>query len=170
MNKKHLYTAIVGCAIALNAFPLNAKENSTTPSESKFICAVQDNIPTMFANAPHETNPMPLISWHAEYLLPEQSGTEICQQTATMLQDSYGQEQAKYLKAENTAEGNLVCLVNDEDQNCIAEDSQKLFTVNPNYDASCVLENKQPIECKALRVRGIYSFDDKPYQPVWWLW
>lgn len=170
MNKKYLYTAFIGCAIALNAFPLNAKEDPAKSSESKFICAVQNNIPMMFASTPNEANLTPLISWHEEYLLPEQSGAEICQQTATKLQDSYGQEQAKYVKVENTEQGNLVCLVNQEEQNCFAEDSQKLFSVNPNYDASCVLENKQPIECKALRVRGIYSFEDKPYQPVWWLW
>ncbi len=170
MNKKYLYTALVGCAIALNVVPLNAKEDSTRSSESAFVCAVQDGTPTMFASTPDETNLTPLISWHAEYLLPEQSGAEVCQQTAATLQDAYGQEQAKYLKAETTEEGNLVCLVNEAEQNCIAEDSQKLFSVNPNYDAGCVLENKQPIECKALRVRGIYSFEDKPYQPVWWLW
>lgn len=117
MNKKHLYTAFIGCAIALTAFPLNAKEDSATSVESKFICAVQDNIPTMFTSTPNEANPTPLISWHAEYLLPEQSGSEICQQTATRLQDAYGQDQAKYLKAENTAEGNLVCLVNAAEQN-----------------------------------------------------
>lgn len=171
MNKKYLYTAFISCAIALNVVPLSAKEDTTSePQESAFVCAVQDGISTMYAYTPGEIELAPLMSWHAEYLLPEQLGTEVCQQTAAKLQDSYEQNQARYLKAETTEEQNLVCLTSDEEQNCIAEDSQKLFNVNPNYDAACVLENKNPIECKSLQVRGVYSFDDKPYQPLWWPW
>jgi len=171
MNKKYLYPAFLGLAIALNAIPLNAKEDQTSESSgSAFVCAIQDGTSTMFANTSNEVNLTPLMSWHAEYLLPEQSGTEVCQQTAAKLQDSYEQDQAKYLKAETTEEQNVVCLVNEAEENCIASDSEKLFSVNPKYDAGCVLENKQPIECKALQVRGIYSFDDKPYQPLWWPW
>lgn len=170
MNKKYLYTAFLSCAIALNVVPLNAAEDTPETSESAFVCATQEGKATMFAYTPGETNLTPLMNWHAEYLLPEQSGTEVCQQTAAKLQDSYEQDQARYLKAETTEEENLVCLVNEEEQNCIAEDSQKLFSVNPKYNAGCVLENKSPIECKALKVRGIYSFDDKPYQPLWWPW
>ncbi|MEM9509292.1 MAG: COP23 domain-containing protein [Cyanobacteria bacterium P01_E01_bin.35] len=171
MNKKILYTAAIGCAIALNSVPLNAEEeNNTKVSESAFVCAVKDDTPTMFAYTPGEINLTSLMTWHAEYLLPEQLGEEICQQTATKLQSVYEQEQAKYLKAETTENQNLVCLVNEEEENCLAEDSQKLFSVNPNYNAGCILENKNPIECKALQVRGIYSFEDKPYQPLWWPW
>ncbi len=174
MNKQYLCTALVGWAIALNALPLQAQEkpqNATTESlDSAFVCATQEGTPTMFARTVGEEELTPIMSWHAEYLLPEQSGTEVCQNTAAKLQHSYQQEQAQYLKAETTEETNQVCLVEEEDRGCTTEDSQRLFSVNPNYDASCVLENKEPIECKALQVRGIYSFDDKPYQPVWWPW
>ena len=111
------------------------------------------------------------MSWHTEYLTPEQSGTEICQQTAEKLQDSYQQAEAKYLTAETSENNNLVCLANEEDQGCVADDSQKLFSVNSNYDAACIVENKNPLECKALQARGIYSVGDEPYQPIWWpLW
>lgn len=171
MNKKYLSTAFVSCAIALTAVPLYAKENvAQKSSESVFVCATQGGVPTMFAYTPGQVNLRPLMSWHSEYLLPEQSGDKVCQQTATKLQASYQQEQAKYLKAEITEKENLVCLVNQEDQDCLAQTSQKLFSVNPNYDAGCVLDNKKPIECKALQVRGIYSFDDEPYQALWWPW
>ncbi|MGF1591540.1 MAG: COP23 domain-containing protein [Pleurocapsa sp.] len=172
MNKKYLSTAVVSCAIALNAVPVNAIEYNIAQesSQSVFVCATQGGTPTMFAYTPGEVNLTPVMSWHSEYLLPEQSGVEVCQQTAAKLQASYQQEEAKYLKAEITEDANLVCLVEEEDQNCLSQTSQKLFSVNPNYDAGCVLDNKQPIECKALQVRGIYSFEDKPYQALWWPW
>lgn len=173
MNRQ-LYTAAIVGAIALIASPLRAEENplptTVEPSDSAFVCATKEGTPTMFARTPGEAELTPIMSWYSEYLLPEQSGTEVCQNTAAKLQDSYQQEQAQYLKAETTEQTNQVCLVEEEEDNCITEDSQKLFSVNPNYDASCVLENKEPIECKALQVRGIYSFDDKPYQPLWWPW
>ena len=171
MNKKLLSIALAGSAIALGAVPLNAKENTASqPADSAFVCAVQGVTPTMFAYTPGEVKLTPLMSWYKEYLTPEQSGAEVCQKTAAKLQDSYQQSAAKYLKAETTENNNLVCLVNAEDKNCVADDSQKLFSVNSNYDAACVLQNKQPLECKALQVRGIYSFNDEPYQPLWWPW
>lgn len=172
MNQKLLYTAFISGAIALTAIPLQAQENNTVESSDlMFVCAVQEGTPTMFARNPEvETELTPIMSWHSEYLLPEQSGAEVCQSTAAKLHDSYQREQAQYLKSETGDKNNLVCLVDDVDENCITEDSQKLFSVNPNYNAACVLENKQPIECKVLQVRGIYSFDDKPYQTLWWPW
>lgn len=172
MNKKYLYTALITCAIAVNTAPLQAEENSNQKSAgTTFVCATQQDTPTMFTYTPGQVNLTPIMSWHSEYLLAEQSGTEVCQKTAAKLQAAYEQEDAKYLKSATKKEGNLVCLVSEEDQNCNNEESEKLFTVNPKYDAGCVLNNKQPIECKAFTSRGnIYSFEDKPYQPTWWLW
>ena len=172
MKNKYLSTALVGCAIALVAVPINAEEKANPElSESAFVCAVQDKTPTMFAYTPGEVALTPLMSWHGEYLSPGQSGAEVCQKTASKLQESYQQNEAKYLKSETTEDENLVCLVNEEDRNCIDEDSQTLFSVNPKYNASCVLENKTPIECAATQVnRGIYSFNEEPYQPLWWPW
>ena len=171
MNQKYLYTALIGGAIALNAIPLQAKQNTTVEStEPIFVCATENGTPTIFTRSLGESKLTPIMSWHSEYLLSEQSGAEVCLKTAAKLQDTYQQEQVKYLKSESTEEANVVCLVEEKDANCITEDSQTLFSVNPNYNAACVLENKQPIECKALQVRGIYSIDDKPYQTLWWPW
>lgn len=171
MKKNHLYTALVSCAITLNAVPIQAQEDQTQDSaEIVFVCAIQENIPTMLAYTPGEAKLTPLMSWHQEYLLREQSGQKVCLETANKLQESSQQEQAKYLKSQTPEEGNSVCLVTEEDRSCGTEDSETLFSVNPNYDAGCVLENKNPIECKAFQVRGIYSFDDKPYQAIWWPW
>ena len=171
MNKKFIYIALASCAIAFNAVSVNAEDEANSNSqESAFVCAVQGDTPTMYAYTPGDVNLTPLMSWHAEYLLPEQSGIEVCQKTAIKLQASAQQSEAKYLKAEIGERDNFVCLVNDEENDCIAEDSQKLFSVNSNYDASCVLENKSPLECKALQVRGIYSVSEEPYQLQWWPW
>lgn len=171
MNKKYLITALIGSAIALNVTPLQAKSDSSRQSDDTiFVCATAQDTPTMFAYTPGKVNLTPLISWHDEYLLPEQSGKGACQQTATKLQASYQQGQKKYLKAEEAETENLVCLVSEEDQNCNTEESEKLFSVNPNYDPGCVIDNKEPIECMALNARGVYSFEDKPYQPLWWPW
>ena len=172
MNNKYLSTALIGCAIALFAVPINAEEKADSEGwESAFVCAVEGKTPTMFAYTPGEVTLTPLMSWHGDYLTTEQSGSEVCQKTATKLQESYQQGEAKYLKSEKTENENLVCLVNSEVGNCIDENSETLFSVNPKYNASCVLENKTPIECAATQVkRGIYSFNDEPYQPLWWPW
>ncbi|MGD1920559.1 MAG: hypothetical protein ACFCAD_17745 [Pleurocapsa sp.] len=173
MNKKPIYTALISCAIALNGTSLKAEENSQPDfSNTVFVCAVQEEIPTMFAYTPGEVNLTSLMSWHSEYLLPEQSGAEICQQTANKLQASIEQKNDKFLKAytEKESQKNLVCLVDEKKQTCAAEDSEKLFSVNPNYSAGCVLSNKNPLECMALNVRGVYSYSEQPYQPLWWPW
>lgn len=173
MNKKHIYTALIGCAIALNGISVKAEENSQPDvSNTVFVCAVQEDTPTMFAYTPGEVNLTSLMSWHSEYLLPEQSGTEICQQTANKLQASIEQKNDKFLKAytEKESQENLVCLVDEKKQTCASQDSEKLFNVNPNYNAGCVLSNKSPLECMALNVRGVYSYNEQPYQPLWWPW
>ena len=172
MNSKYLHTAAIGLAIALNGLPLLAKENSNPESARiAFVCATQEGVPTMYAYTPGQVNLEPLMRWHSEYLLPEQSGEQVCLQTATKLQASYQQQKAKYLKAETIEKSNLVCLVSEEEESCTTRDSQKLFSVNPSYEAGCVLDNITPLECKALTGRGnIYSFDNKPYQPMWWPW
>lgn len=171
MKNKYLSPVLVSCAIALSAFPINAEEKATsTASNSIFVCATQGETPTLYAYNPGKVNLTPLMSWYGEYLMPGQSGAEICQKTATALQNSYQQDHAKYLKADAAKDANLVCLVNQKDQNCSDEASQKLFSVNSEYDPSCVLENKSPIDCQVYKVRGIYSFNDEPYQPLWWPW
>lgn len=172
MNKKLLSGALVGMAIAFNASPLLAKDSGDRESPKiAFVCATQADVPTMYAYTPGKANLEQLMSWHSEYLLPEQSGKLTCLQTAAKLQASYEQEEAKYFKAGKIENKNSVCLVNSEDETCKSRDSETLFSVNSDYEASCVLDNLQPLECKALRTRGnIYSFENKPYQATWWPW
>jgi len=173
MNRKQIYTTLIGLAIALSTSPLQAEENSSEKSSNSiFVCATQNDTPTMFAYTPGEVDLQPLMSWHAEYLLPGESGEEVCQQTADKLQTSIKQEDQKFLKAYTKKEtnSNLVCLVGEEAQTCASGKSEKLFSVNPDYSAGCVLSNKKPIDCMVLNVRGIYSYNEQPYQPLWWPW
>lgn len=172
MNKKHLYTVITAFAIALSGNSLHAKEShGQNVSNTIFVCGTETDTPTMFAYTPGSVNLTPLIGWHQEYLLPEQSGAEICKQTATKLQALDRQPQEKYLKTESKEDRTLVCLVSAKDETCSSENSEELFSVNPNYDANCILDNREPIECVAVgKVRGIYSVSDAPYQPSWWPW
>lgn len=173
MNNKYIYTALIGCAIALNGTIVKAQDNPPSDaSNTVFVCGVQENVPTMFAHTPGEVNLTSLMSWHPEYLLPGESGQEICQQTADKLQASLQQDNQKFLKAYTEAESqdNLVCLVGEKDQTCVSNESETLFSVNPNYSAGCVLSNKSPIECVALNVRGIFSYNEQPYQASWWPW
>ena len=96
MIKNPVYTAITISAIALSATSLQAKETySQNPSDTIFVCATEIETPTMFAYTPGQVNLTPLITWYQDYLLPEQSGREICQQTATKLQDLYQEQQPK---------------------------------------------------------------------------
>ena len=172
MIKNPVYTAITVSAIALSATSLQAKESySQNPSDTIFVCATEIETPIMFAYTPGTVNLTPLITWYQDYLLPEQSGKEVCQQTATQLQNLYQEQEPKYLTTQETEDSTIVCMVNQETQNCDSEDSVTLFSVNPNYDATCVLDNRQPLECVAIgKVRGVYSVPDSPYTPSWWPW
>jgi hypothetical protein len=172
MIKNPFYTAITVAAIALSATSLQAKESySQNATDTSFVCATEIQTPTMFAYTPGAVNLTPLITWHQDYLLPEQSGKEVCKQTATTLQNLSQTKQPQYLKTQEAEDRTVVCMVNQENQNCNSENSVNLFSINPNYDAACVLDNKEPLECVAIgRVRGVYSIPDSPYTPSWWPW
>ncbi len=172
MIKNPVYTAITACAIAFIATSLQGKESySQNPSNTIFVCATDIETPTMFAYTPGTVNLTPIITWHQDYLLPEQSGKEVCQQTASKLQNLFQEKQPKYLRTQEAEDRTLVCVVDRENQTCNSEDSITLFSMNPNYSAACILDNKEPLECVALGdVRGVYSVPDSPYTPSWWPW
>lgn len=177
MIKKPFYTTITACAIALSTTSLQAKEShgqntsSQNATDTVFVCAADIATPTLFAYTPGNVKLTPIVSWHKEYLLPEQSGTEVCQKTATKLQGLAQEKQTRFLSTEAREKYNVVCMVAEENQTCSSEDSVELFGVNPDYDSSCILDNREPLECVAVsRVRGVYSVSESPYQPYWWPW
>lgn len=174
MNNKYLCTAVISCAIALNAVSVRGEQKSQPESTNNiFVCATQQDTPTMYAYIPGEVSLTPLMSWYPEYLPTGTSGAEICEKTANKLQASIAQADKKYLKAytQKDTQSNLVCLVDREERTCASQESEVLFNVNPNYNPTCVLENKKPLECMAaFNVRGVYSYNEQPYQPLWWPW
>lgn len=171
MNKKNLYLAVITSAIAFGATSIQAKESySQSSTNTIFVCATEIETPTIFAFNPGDVKLTPVISWHQEYLLPEQSAAEVCQQTAAKLQE-IDRNQEYYLKNELRGDRTLVCMVSEKDATCASDNSEELFSINPNYNAPCILDNREPLECVALgRVRGVYSSIDTPYEPSWWPW
>ena len=171
MNK-YLYTGLAISAIALNSVSVKAQEDySQENPETVFVCATQSETPTMFAYTPGNVNLTPLINWHQEYLLPEQSATEVCQEVAVKLQNLSQQESEKYFVAQKQETYSLICLVSQESENCSSQNSEPLFKVSSNYDPSCILDQREPIECIAIgQVRGVFTIEDTPYQPTWWPW
>jgi hypothetical protein len=174
MFSKVISTTLTISAIALSTTALATTESySQQPSESKmtFVCASQTEPPTMYGHTPGKVNLTPLISWYQDYLLPNQSAAEVCQQVAAKLQSQYQQGQKKFFTTEQRENQTVVCLVSQENQTCSSNNSEELFSVNPNYDATCVLDNRQPLECMAIgRTRGVSSIPDSPYMPTWWPW
>lgn len=153
--------------------PLEAKENDLeNTSEMSFVCTTDTAAPTLYVHTLGTTSLTPLISWHPEYLLPQQSGSKICQQVAKKLQSLYQQKGSRYITSETQEEHTLVCMVKVENGTCRSNYSEPLFSINPNYNAECILDRREPLECIAIgrRVRGVFSIPDSPYKPTWWLW
>lgn len=172
MFPKVISTTLTISAIALSTTALATTESysqQNSESEMMFVCASQTEPPTMYAHTPGKVNLTPLISWHQDYLLPNQSAAEVCQQVAAKLQSQYQQGQKKFFTTEQRENRTVVCLVSQQNQTCSSSNSEELFSVNPNYDATCVLDNRQPLECMAIgRTRGLSSIPDSPYTPTWW--
>ncbi len=171
MNK-YFYTSLCLSMITLSSTFVNAQETDN-PNNSKtvFVCSEESENPTMFAYTLGQTTIKPVIVWYQEYLLPEQSGIEVCQQVVGKLQSLSQQQQKTYFVSQRQESQTLICLVNQEDHNCSSETSEPLFSINPHYDASCILDQREPIECMAVgKVRGVFSIENEPYRPLWWLW
>ncbi len=174
MFSKVISTTFTISAIALSTTALAATESYSQQSskpEMTFVCASQTEPSTMYAYTPGKVNLTPLISWYQDYLLPNQSAAEVCQQVAAKLQSQYQKGQKKFFATEQRENQTVVCLVSQQNQTCNSDNSEELFSVNPNYDATCVLDNRKPLECMAIsRTRGVSSIPDSPYMPSWWPW
>ena len=171
MNK-YFYTGLVVGTISLTSGSVQAQEQYVEAApKTVFVCANHLETPTMFAYTPGNVTLTPLINWNQEYLLPEQSAKEVCQDVAVKLQNIAQQQSGNYFVVENKSTYNLVCMVSQESENCSSPNSEPLFKVNSDYDPSCILDQREPIECIAIgKVRGVFSIKDEPYKPLWWLW
>ena len=172
--KRYCPTLLSILAIALVTQPLKAQEDdAATSAINFFVCTTETTIPTLYIYKSGQTSLTPLISWHQEYLLPENSGQEICEQVAKKLQYLSQQAEPRHLTTESKEEQTVVCATIIEHETCSANDSEPLFAINPNYDAKCMLARREPLECVTVgigRVRGVFTIPDSPYKPIWWLW
>jgi hypothetical protein len=149
-----------------------------TPNQSQvvsadnmtFVCAPQMQPPTMFAYTPGQVNLKPIMTWHKEYLLSDTQAPELCQQVAQKLQTNYQQGKEKHIAYEKLEDKTLVCLVEDRNEKCTSENSEELFSLNPNYDASCLMNNLNPMECSVIsQKRGsLMTLPTGTYTPTWW--
>ena len=169
---RYYYILLSIIALTLLSRPLKAKEDSLGNSaENFFVCTTETLVPTLYIYTSGKTSLTPLISWHQEYLLPQDSGSEICEQVAKKLQYLYQKPGQKYIATEEKEEHTLVCMVKVENETCSSIHSEPLFSIKQNYDAKCVLNHRQPLECVTIgRVRGVFTIPDSPYKPIWWLW
>ena len=170
--KKVFYLGMVAVAIALSANSLSAKESySQNSSDTIFVCTTENTASTMYAYTPGNAVLTPVMSWYKEYLLPEASSGEVCKEVATTLQKLSQEKTVRYIATEEQSDQNVVCMVARENGDCSAEDSEKLFAVNLNYQPSCILDRLEPLECSVTIVRGgVLSTPDSPYRPIWWPW
>ena len=170
--KKLFHLGLAATAIAFSANSLSATESySQNSSDTIFVCSTENTASTMYAYTPGKAVLTPLIGWYQEYLLPNTSSAEVCQQTATKLQELSQEKTVRYIATEEQTDQTVVCMLTRENGTCSAEDSEKLFEVNLNYDPSCVLNRFEPLECSAMVRRGsIMPVSDAPYRPTWWPW
>lgn len=170
--KKLFYLGLTATAIAFSANSLSATESySQNSSDTIFVCSTENTDATMYAYTPGKAVLTPLISWYQEYLVPNTSSAEVCQQTATKLQELSQEKTVRYIATEEQTDQTVVCMVTRENGTCSAEDSEVLFGVNLNYSPSCVLNRFEPLECSAMVRRGaIMPVSDAPYRPTWWPW
>lgn len=170
--KKLFYLGLTASALAFSGNSLSATESfSQNSSDTIFVCSTENTASTMYAYTPGKAVLTPLISWHQEYLVPDTSSAEVCQQTATKLQELSQEKTVRYIATEEQQDQTVVCMVTRENDTCSAADSEKLFGVNLNYSPSCVLNRFEPLECTAMVQRGsIMPESDSPYRPTWWPW
>lgn len=174
-----VYKKVISATLALGAIALNVDLLSATESDNQnssgastvFVCSTQNEPPTLFAYIPGEVNLSSLMSWHQDYLLPGQSGVEICQKVAEKLQNGLQNQQPKLFVAEQRETHSVLCLVTEENADCNSENSEELFSVKPQYNATCVVDNREPLECLAIaQNRGVLGVPESAYAPNWSFW
>ena len=172
MIGKIVSATFTATTVAIGTTNLGVTQPNQKPvaqAQMTFVCSPESQPPTMFAYTPGEVNLKPIMSWHSEYMLPNQSAKEICQQVATKLQTHYEQGDKKFLAAKKIGDRNVVCLVSHKEEQCNSKNSETLFSLNPNYDPVCLMNNRSPLECYARTVRGsVLSLPGGSYQPTWW--
>lgn len=118
------------------------------------------------------TEVTPLLSWHDNYLIPQDSAVELCQSVAQKLQAEYQQARSALLAYQQVKNEWQVCLVRQTGDDCTASDSKMLFSLNAAFKApQCVMEGIDPQNCPVnLVTRGpLIRVPGGTYKPAWWV-
>ncbi len=172
-------------AIAMALQPTVSLTQETTPeivpTKIAFACDQKAEPPTTVVSIPGEKEPKPFLRWYSEYLLPEDSALELCQQVAQKLQaksergEKYELAASQQLKDKDSVQRVWkVCLVTNPEDDCTKSSiSEDLFSLNTKYKETpkCMIENTHPESCKPPLgpTRGyLMSIPADDYTPTWW--
>lgn len=155
--------------------------NPTRPSSPKLLtqakplsitCDTQSNPPKTAIQESPKAEMKPILSWYANYLMPQDSAEGICQDVAQKLRDRYRQNVPTFLTYQQIKNEWQVCFVSNEGDTCDATDSELLFKLNAAFKAPlCVMENTSPSDCPLNPVvRGpLMIVPGGTYKPAWWI-
>lgn len=148
-----------------------------------FFCDDSTEIPTTFINLEKEKESRVFIRWYAEYLMPEDSPQELCQNISSILNEKAKNNQPVFLAAKPLDNRWKICLVSEANGRCDDNKSEDLLYLNQvkykndqgnlinKYPAvaKCFINSNEPDKCKKLNRRGsLLSIPSNNYVPKWW--
>ena len=92
----------------MSANSVGAKESySQNSSDTIFVCTTENTSAVLYAYTPGKAVLTPLMNWYEEYLLPEASSADTCQQVATKLQKLSQDKTVRYIATEEESSQNI---------------------------------------------------------------
>jgi hypothetical protein len=141
-------------------------------SQITVFCDLKSEPLTTLMKLPEEENPKIFFSWYSEYLNPEDSAEELCQQVIAKLQAKFNMGKIPLLAAQELKEKWAVCLIDDPEDNCSSYKAEILFYLNRNYvkTPECLINNTRPSDCQIANERRglLLSIPPERYTPPWW--
>lgn len=158
-------------------------ENTTLGEGEIFFCDDSADVPVTFINLKKEAESRVFIRWFAEYLMPEDSPQELCQNISSILNEKAKNNQPIFLAAKPLDNQWKICLVSEPNGNCDDNKSEDLLFLNQEkyqdsegnlidkypYVAKCFINAQEPDNCKKITTRGsLLSIPSNRYVPNWW--
>jgi len=187
MWKQFAFLGLLGVTLPLfnnPVFPQNILvENSEIQENKIFFCEDISGIPTTFINLEKEQESKIFIRWYSEYLMPEDSPQELCENVSNILNEKVINNEPVFLAAEPLDNRWKICLVSETNGKCSDDKSEDLLYLNqvqsedsegnlrkkyPNV-AKCFINSISPDKCQSVRTRGtLLSIPSNRYVPNWW--
>ena len=158
-------------------------ETSELNEEKIFFCDNSLDIPTTFINLEKEKESKVFIRWYSEYLMPNDSPQELCQNVSDILNEKAKNNEPIFLAAQPLDNRWKICLVANGDGECDSKESQNLLYLNQIKDrddqgnltnkypnvAKCFVNAYEPQQCESIKTRGtLLSIPSNRYVPNWW--